>query len=1655
MSFIFTGTSNSSVQNDVLAKSFQNRSTFPLAQAAITNPQREGSMIFDPRLDKLYISDGTQWLEIVASPNGNVVCIADDDGDTSVCTDTVPGTDSDTIVFTNAGTESARITSTGVLSVGSTTPAAGKIAHFEGDIKVTGVVDPTGTQYEEGADHPVDPTGSTTGVVWVRDTNPNELVFTDNMGIDHVVGGGAAVETLAATLAAGNVTGGTDIEITQGDDIRGVTDGNAGDGTDVPIVGGTSSTQAGGSVSLTGGETSSVTGSSAGDVVITGGEKLLFDAGAPDGADVVLRGGAGKNMFLTDANFGNVYVDVGNFGAGLNNPAYPLHVQNAAGAALGFIPSAPTTALLENSNGGCGLSLISTAGPAINSSSLNFGTNVSESQGLIRYFHSTDSMHFFTDGNTTLANSRLGINSTGQVLVNTNTPNAAEALSVNGDAYVNGKLTVTGLIDPTGFVGEQQTSTPYNPNTVLAGTVSVTAGMTAVTGAGTSFLTDFASLPLLIKIGAEVRQVASVTDNLNLTLSTPHTAGAAGVAYSRSTLDGTIWVRDDNPNSNNLVFTDNCGVDHDLTGAGMVETLAETLVAGNETGGTDIIMTEGDSIVGEAGGNAGVGSNVNIVGGAGQGLGTFNGGDVLLTGGLGINNGTGGSITLQGGSGNSIGNVTCRGENITLVTQNSGAGSGDVSISSGDIANSTGDVSIFSGDGTVAGTVSLTGGEGTGTAGPVMISGGNAAAASTIAGGGVTISGGTGDGAGVGGTVTLNGGIPGATGNGGSININARNGGSTSGDGGDVGISSGAAGSGADSGGDISIVAGDVGAMGVGVGGDVTIASGSGTGDGTSSGDVSISAPTGSSGGGSITATAGAGGDTAGNVTITAGAGSGLSNDGGDVTVTAGNSSNADGGSIILNPGTGAVNNGEVTVNGKLTVTGLIDPTGFVGNQQSAIPFNPSTSLTGTVSVTAGMAAVVGVGTLFTTELALSDWINIAGEIRQVMTITDNLNLTLATNHTAGAAGVAYSLLGTQGTIWVRDDVPTSLVYTDSNGTTTDLSGAGAVDTLAETLVAGNVTGGTNISVTNGDSIVTAVGNNPLNLSAGSNPAGAASTINLTAGTSTGNTGGSVNLFAGNGTTAGDVLASAGNAEAASNSNGGDVVVAGGSGDGSGSGGTATLSGGLGANGGTTIVEGGGGTTFGGTLTARAGSGPTGGTANLQGGTGSTNGGSANVSGGSGSSSGGSVNVNGGNASSGGGGNVSVTAGGSSGGTAGGTINITSGGGGLSGDGGPVNINGSTGANGGAVSISGGTGSTTAGGSISITAGVSNAAGSTADVTITGGANSTVTASGGDVTLTGGTGNSSGGDVNVNGGTGTNGLGGSVNITSAGGGAGGNGGGVSVTSGNGAAGGSISIIGGSSTTGTAGSFSFAGGSASANNGIGGSATLNCGDGFGSGGGGSFSVTGGDGGNNLGSGGTITMTCGNGGTNGGGGGMTLTGGNAGSGPGGGGAMTITGGGGNSGGIVSLSGGSSSGLGARGANVSLTPGGGPGGNGNVVINGTSYTREIATTTAVATVDIETISIPTDSVSFIRTKVVGRRTTATGGAVGDSYVFVQESRVKNVSGTVTLVALPGAIDSSDAGAWTVGVVVSGTNILVQVDSGLAGTDIDWISQSEIMNL
>jgi hypothetical protein len=180
---------NSSISRENFSITNSGRNTIPLRQ--VVHPvQRRGSFILDPRTNIPYFSDGTAWIPLASGFVTNV-CIDDADGDTSVCADTIPETDSDTIFFTTAGVERARITPTGTLAVGTTTPTAGKIAHFEGDIDVTGLVDPTGVQFaEQGGPPTVNPI--TEGLIYVDSTGfgpySNTPTYVDGSNTSYPIG---------------------------------------------------------------------------------------------------------------------------------------------------------------------------------------------------------------------------------------------------------------------------------------------------------------------------------------------------------------------------------------------------------------------------------------------------------------------------------------------------------------------------------------------------------------------------------------------------------------------------------------------------------------------------------------------------------------------------------------------------------------------------------------------------------------------------------------------------------------------------------------------------------------------------------------------------------------------------------------------------------------------------------------------------------------------------------------------------------------------------------------------------------------------------------------------------------------------------------------------------------------------------------------------------------------------------------------------------------------------------------------------------------------------------------------------------------------------------------------------------------------------------
>lgn len=173
---------NRQVRREYLSLKNQKQLTIPTSpvQTILSNNniilytpvKEEGSIHWDTHEKKLYISDGTHWIQIHTNPSG-------------------------------------------------ISPTFGKVAEFFGDINVTGLIDPTGVVYTEQGSSPA-PTPSTGfGTMWVKNTSPTKIFFTNSNGIDIDLTAAGGTQDLATTLTFGNITGGLDIELTSGDSITG------------------------------------------------------------------------------------------------------------------------------------------------------------------------------------------------------------------------------------------------------------------------------------------------------------------------------------------------------------------------------------------------------------------------------------------------------------------------------------------------------------------------------------------------------------------------------------------------------------------------------------------------------------------------------------------------------------------------------------------------------------------------------------------------------------------------------------------------------------------------------------------------------------------------------------------------------------------------------------------------------------------------------------------------------------------------------------------------------------------------------------------------------------------------------------------------------------------------------------------------------------------------------------------------------------------------------------------------------------------------------------------------------------------------------------------------------------------------------------------
>lgn len=579
--------------------------------------------------------------------------------------------------------------------------------------------------------------------------------------------GGAS--PLSVVLGVGNTTGGTSIEITHGDFILGEADGNAGAGGTIGIISGETTNAANFSGNLTMGTGANL------DPGATGGTGTVLLASGPMG--VTQLGTTGSATFGTGGHGGagnSGIVTVSSGSAGGNSGGVTIST-GAAGGTPGTLALVAGSGIGATSAGG---PITATAGNSGDAVGANITLNAGSPTG--------------------------GNNDGGSIVLN---PGTGFGTGNNGVVFVNGKLTVTGIIDPTGMVFDNVASVPEGTPAAGKSTLWVRASDNAL------ILTNDSGTDTEIGSGGGVPltvqdEGGNVDTNVALInfIGAGVTAASGGAGIVNVTIPGGVGGED----------------------------LATTLGFGNTTGGLNIELTSGSELVtpdavtpddltirsGSATG-AGTGAGkLGLVSGNGNDPGAGAGGDggpLSITGGAGANSGTG-----KGGEGANFAVQLGAGGSTTFAAADGGSG-GSFSLVSGTGGNST------TGNSGLGGSCAFTLGDG-----------GNSTNGTPGLGGGyLFVSGAGGDestsgiGANGGGwTVTLGSGGQGA----GALN--------DSGDGGGVTLTAGAGGAailnanGGDGGG-ITLTAGDGGAGngtgGDGQGGGVNIAAGGGPGTGGSS----------------------------------------------------------------------------------------------------------------------------------------------------------------------------------------------------------------------------------------------------------------------------------------------------------------------------------------------------------------------------------------------------------------------------------------------------------------------------------------------------------------------------------------------------------------------------------------------------------------------------------------------------------------------------------------------------------------------------------------------------------------------------------------------------------------------------------------------------
>lgn len=685
---------------------------------------------------------------------------------------------------THGGTDTERVQQLSVTGTG-----ADQIGLFVGDSSPNGRVN----------------AGGDIGSLFVDGTAGTMYINTDGATAWTAFAVGGA-ESWAATLAVGNVSGGTDPVLSSGDTFRGV-DGAAATG--MVIRGGDATTGNGGAASFTGGAggtgggntpgTATVAGGAAGAGSGSAGGNVLINGGAPDGtgagggitalaANAAAVGGlggsisinAGSNAFLSNGSGGDITV-----GAGVAQGSTFTAGNTTVSAGAGTSGALGGTLSLFGGNSDASGETIGSAGAIIGTAGNNSGT---DRAGDVSFTAGTNSSGGGEGGRVAITggvSAGATASPTFQLI-----PGSSSGAAANGFVHINGsndedeavfRLSTTGTNgnDASMFVGESDPS----------GGAGVAADVSSIFfrdsgGAGTTG-------EAWLKTGAADTAWEQFLTGTSGTTSLSAAITAEGAGNFQAT-NSTSWG---NPDGQSVVFTG--------PGGGGDEILEINALAAGDT----VIINGGLTVTGDAGAP---GQTHSITGGAGAAA-TNAGGGVNVTGGAGNTTGVGGVVNITGGQGGATGN----GSAVNITGGDGGGTSGNgggVAIDAGSPTDGNGGgiaIAASPGVGTnrSGGSVSLDAGGSTGTAGAGAVAITAGTAAGTGAAGTVNITSGSQGGVGASGAITIATGTP-TSGAGGTITLDAADAVGATLAGGDVVIDAGDS-TGTEEGGLVTIRSGD------------------------------------------------------------------------------------------------------------------------------------------------------------------------------------------------------------------------------------------------------------------------------------------------------------------------------------------------------------------------------------------------------------------------------------------------------------------------------------------------------------------------------------------------------------------------------------------------------------------------------------------------------------------------------------------------------------------------------------------------------------------------------------------------------------------------------------------------------------------------------